>query len=127
MSINNIQATKFYDEVRAYFAPQSQKSIAVELVIDAGRRTDGAIFIGIFDGKNPGAIPMVLMVNTVGTGRRWSNEASINGEVFHVVNSALLAFDKQKEQWKNNNVDFQLKDATDFLVNFMKQVSDFLM
>lgn len=126
MSIDNIQATKFYDEVRAYFGPQTQVGVAINLVIDVGRRADGAIFIGIFDGNNAEVIPMVLMLNTLGTGRRWSNELSANEEAFNVVNSALVAFDKQKEEWKNKNIDFQLKDATDFLVEFMKQVSDFL-
>lgn len=126
MSIDNIQATKFYDEVRAYFGRQTQTGISIELVIDVGRRADGATFIGIFDGNNPDAVPMVLMLNTLGTGRRWSNELSTNGEAFNVVNSALMAFDKQKEEWKNQNMDFHLKDAVDFLVKFMKQVSDLL-
>lgn len=126
MSIDNIQATKFYEEARAYFGPQAQAGVAIELVIDVGRRADGATFIGIFDGNNADAAPMVLMVNTLGTGRRWSNELSANGDAFNVVNSALVAFNKKKEEWKSNNIDFQLRDATDFLLEFMRRVSDFL-
>ena len=126
MSIDNIQATKFYDEVRTHFGLQSKKGVAINLVIDVGRNNDGVPFIGIFDANNADAIPMVLMSNPVGTGRRWSNELSSNGEAFNLVNVALIAFDKKKEEWKNKNIDFQLKDATDFLVDFMQKVSDFL-
>lgn len=126
MSINNIQATKYFDEVRSYFGSQAQLGQSIDLVIKAVQRPDGAVFIGIFDGHNPSAVPVALMLNLLGTGRRWTNELSTTGEVYNVVNAALVAFDKQKERWKNENIDFQLKDAIDFLVGFMRQVSDFL-
>lgn len=49
MTINNIQATKFFDEVRTYFGTQAHTGKAIELVAQAGRQTDGVPFIGIAD------------------------------------------------------------------------------
>ncbi len=123
MSISNIQATKFFDEVRTYFAPQAQAGKPINLVVAAGKRADGATYIGIFDDNNNEAIPMVLMLSRLGTGRRWSNELSTSGEAYNIVNFALAAFDKKKEEWASKNTAFQLEDAINFLVDFMKQVS----
>lgn len=126
MSINNIQATKFYDEVRAYFGSQTLAGKGIQLTIKAGKRTDGAIFIGFFDSNNPDSTPLILMVNTLGTGRRWSNELSPNSPIYEIIDSALLAFDKKKEEWDYKGKNLKLEDATDFLITFMKQVSDSL-
>lgn len=125
MSISNIEATLYFDEVRSYFGPQTHPGKAIELIIKSERQGDGGAFIGIFDGNNSDAKPLVLMLNRTATGRNWENQIG-SGETFHIVNKALLAFAHQKEVWRSSNYDFTLEDASVFLVDFMKRVSSFL-
>lgn len=93
MSISNIEATKYFDEVRSYFGPQTQPGRSIDLVVQSGRN--------------------------------WENQIG-SGELFHIVNQALLAFADQKKEWSLASFEFTLKDASEFLVDFMKQVSSFL-
>lgn len=125
MSINHIEATKFFDEVRAHFAPQTQAGKAIELVIRSQMRSDGSILIGYFDGNNLNAKPLFLMLNETGSGRNWTNQIG-SGVIFNITNKALLAFDDQKKQWISNNFNFSIEDALNFLISFMKQVSSYL-
>lgn len=126
MSISNLQATKYFDEIYAYFGTQTSAGKSVDLYIDVGRDNYGTPFIGVFDGNNSNSIPLVLMINKTGTGRNWSNELSDAKETFHIVNSALMAFKEQKQKWNEENKDFSLNDTTDFLVEFMRTISSFL-
>lgn len=125
MSINHIEATKFFDEVRAYFGHQTQTGKTIDLVIRSQRRSDGAILVVYFDDNNPKAKPLILMINKTGTGINWENQIG-SGVIFHVVNEALLAFTYKKQEWISNNYGFTSKDSTHFLINFMKQVSSYL-
>ena len=125
MSINHIEATKFFDEVRAHFGRQTQAGNPIELVIKTKRRSDGAILIGYFDGNNSKAKPLVIMVNMTGTGINWENQIG-SGVVFNIVNQALLALDDQKKEWSSIKYDFNAVDSVSFLINFMKQVSAYL-
>lgn len=125
MSISHIEATKFFDEVRAHFGSQARPGKAIELVIQSQIRSDGSILIGYFDGNNLNAKPLFLMLNETGSGRNWTNQIG-SGVVFDITNKALLAFDNQKKEWISNNYNFSIKDVLSFLINFMKQVSSFL-
>ena len=125
MFISHIEATKFFDEVRANFGRQTQAGNPIELVIKTKRRSDGAILIGYFDGNNSKAKPLVIMVNMTGTGINWENQIG-SGVVFKIVNEALLTFDDQKKEWSSIKYDFNAVDSVSFLINFMKQVSAYL-
>ncbi len=125
MSINHIEATKFFDEVRAHFGRQTQAGNPIELVIKTKRRSDGAILIGYFDANNPHARPLLLMMNKTGTGVNWENLIG-SGVIFQVVNQALLAFSRQKEEWPLKKYNFTTNEVLDFLINFMRQVSSYL-
>ncbi len=125
MSINHIEATKFFDEVRAHFGRQTQAGHPIELVIRSQKRLDGSILIGYFDGNNSKAKPLVIMVNMTGTGINWENQIG-SGVVFKIVNEALLTFDDQKKEWSSIKYDFNAVDSVSFLINFMKQVSAYL-
>ncbi len=125
MSINHIEATKFFDEVRAYFGRQAKTGKAIDLIIRAHRRSDGAILIGYFDGNNPKAKQLAIMLNLTGTGINWENQVG-SGVVFKIVNEALLAFDDQKKEWVSNKYNYSATDSVNFLMNFMKQVSSYL-
>ena len=125
MSISHIEATKFFDEVRAHFGSQARPGKAIELVIQSQIRSDGSILIGYFDGNNLNAKPLFLMINENGSGRNWANQIG-SGIVFNIVNQALLAFDDQKKEWISNNHNFSREDSLSFLINFMKQVSSYL-
>ncbi len=125
MPINHIEATKFFDEVRAYFGRQTQAGKAVDLVIRSQKRSDGAILIGYFDGNNSKAKPLILMINETATGINWENQIG-SGVVFRVVNEALIAFDDQKKEWISNKYNYSVADSVNILINFMKQVSSYL-
>jgi hypothetical protein len=125
MSISNIQATKFFDEMRAHFGHQTRIGTSIALVIQSGQMND-SIFVGVSDDNNSNAKPLILMKSRTRAGRRWSNEISPNTSTYHVVNAALTALSKQIQEWEARNFLFQPQDATDFLVKFMKRVSDFL-
>lgn len=126
MSIDNIQATKYFDEVYSYFGLQAKNRQKCKPLVGVGTKADGGTFIGVFDENNPAAIPITLMVPTTGSGLRWSNETSPGTAVYAIVNLALLDFDTQKEEWKNKNFNFTRKEAADFLVKFMQRVSVYL-
>lgn len=125
MSINHIEATKFFDEVRAHFGRQTQAGKSVELVVRANQRPDGIGFVAYFDGNNPNAKPLILMMSKTVSGRDWENQIG-SGMIFYVVNEALLAFSFKKKEWIANKYDFTSNDAINFLINFMKQVSSYL-
>lgn len=126
MSIDNIQATKYFDEVYSYFGQQAKNRQSCKLLVGVGTNTYGTTFIGVFDENNPAAIPITLMVPITDSGLRWSNETSPGTAVYAIVNLALLDFDNQKQEWRNKNFNFTLKEATDFLVKFMQRVSAYL-
>lgn len=128
MSINNIQATQFFDELRAQMANQTKSNIPTELIFAIGdpKTNNNIPYIGVFDRNNPKAKPLVLLTNRLGTGRRWTNELSPLSKAHPVINFALIAFENKKEEWRNQNFDFEFKDAADFLLQFMRQVSSYL-
>ena len=125
MSINHIEATKFFDEVRAYFGRQTEAGKVVDLIIKAGVKPDGIGLIAYFDGNNSKAKPLILMMSKTSSGRNWENQLG-SGAGFKIVNQALLAFSDKKKTWTSSKYDFTLDDASNFLTNFMKQVSSYL-
>lgn len=128
MTLNNIQATQFFDELRAFLAQQTAPGVPIELIFAIGdpKTNNNIPYIGVFDRNNPEAKPLILLSNRIGSGRRWTNELSPKSMAYTVVNLALISFDNKKEEWRAQNFDFQFKDAADFLLRFMREVSSFL-
>ena len=124
MGISNLQATKYFDEVRGYFARQTRPGVRVEIEVRWGRR--GVLYILLFiDGNNADARPWELMVNESGTGRRWENQVG-SGVVFDVVNYALREFAEKDAKRRAANNNFSSEEAIDFLVKRMQEVALFL-
>lgn len=124
MGISNLQATKYFDEVRGYFARQTRPGVSVEIEVRSGRR-GRSLYIALFDGNNVDARPLELMVNESGTGRRWENQVG-SGVVFDVVNYALMAFAEKDAKRRAANNNFSTEEAIDFLVKRMQEVALFL-
>lgn len=125
MGISNLQATKYFDEVRGYFARQTRAGVRVEIEVRWGRREGNALYISLFDRNNSNARPLELMSNPVGSGRNWENQVG-SGVVFDVVNEALKAFAEKKNEWSAANYKFTPDEAVEFLVKRMQEVSLFL-
>ena len=124
MGISNLQATKYFDEVRVYFARQTRPGVRVEIEVRSGRR-GRALYIALFDGNNFDAQPLELMLSPTGSGRNWQNQVG-SGVVFDVVNEALKAFAVRKSQWLGANYNFAPDEAAAFLVKRVQEVSLFL-
>lgn len=94
--IDNITATKFFDEIRAHFGTQADPGQAIEIDFRYFINSDGTPSIGAFDSNNEKSKPFIFAIAFRRTPKSWRNDTSAFSTpyTFLVISRALARFEE---------------------------------